>query len=81
MRLKTLARSYSCFQAVGGLSVMVPALRHFERLRFPLAGDAINQSMFAVDAAGPPAAKVAPERLGFAGTAKGIAGTLLEQFV
>ena len=30
---------------------MVPALRHFERLRFTLAGHAVNKAVLAVDAA------------------------------
>lgn len=56
-----------------GVSRVIPALRHFERLRFALAADAIDQPMFAIDPAGPPAAQVPAKWLGLARSAKGIA--------
>src|SRR6476469_9781108 len=60
---------------------MIAALRHFERLNFALAIDAIHQPMFAIDTAGPPAAQVSTQGFGLAGAAEGIAHAFLEQAI
>lgn len=60
---------------------MIPALRHFERLRLALAPHPVHQPMLAVDAAGPPAGEIAAQRFGLAGSAKRVAHALLEQRV
>ena len=64
-----------------GVSIMIPALRHFQRLCLALTAHAIDQPMLAIDAAGSPATEVSAERFGLAGAAEGIAHAFLEQAV
>lgn len=58
---------------------MIPALRHIQRLRIALAADAIDQSVFAADPAGPPARKVAAQRFGLAGALERVAAAFGDQ--
>lgn len=60
---------------------MIATLRNLQRLRITFTANPIDQPMLAVDPAGPPAAEVAAQRLGPAGTAKGVAAALLDQVI
>ena len=50
----------------GIASIMIAALRHFERLRIAFACNPVNEAMFLTDPARPPAGKVAAKRFGLA---------------
>src|SRR4051812_27295279 len=60
---------------------MVPALRHFQRLRLALAADPIDQPLLPVDPTRPPAGEIAAQRLGLARPAEGVAHAFLEERV
>ena len=60
---------------------MIAALRDFERLCVALARRAIDQPVFDVDAAGPPAGEIAAKGFGLAGAREEMAPAFLEQDV
>src|SRR5436190_19147794 len=69
----------SCLRGAG--SVMITALRHFQRLRVALPRDSVDQPMLLVDPARPPTGQIASQRLRLSGAAKRIAHASLQKGV
>ena len=62
-------------------SIMIPALRHLQRLLVPRPDHPIDRPMFQADPPRPPARQVAAQRLRLAGPLERVAAAFLDQGV
>src|SRR3954469_9781097 len=62
-------------------SIMIPALRHFQRLCLAFPRHPIHQAMLPCDPPRPPAAEILPQGLGLAGAAERVPHAFLESGV